>query len=398
MLCPFLLSHQIYSPIYNLYRPESEVIQKIIKRIHNELHYKISSIPKDLVGMNSRMEEMDKLLGTRLDDVHFIGIWGIGGIGKTTLAEVVYNKICYEFEARSFIGDVSEEVAIRGLVSLQNRILSEILIEKVNICNVGQGRYMIANRLRKRKVLIVLDDVNKDEQFQAVAGSHDWFGQGSKIIITSRDRHLLNRNEVDDIYMAKGLNKDEALKLFTLKAFKKPYPEVNYVDLSIKLVDYCQGLPLALKVLGSSLFDRTINVWKDVHKNLEKYPKREILDVLQISFDGLEDRDKKIFLDVACFFKGEKKNRVANILKDYSFHVAIENLKDKSLVNIFGGKLLMHDLLQKMGWEIVRRDSPELGRRSRLWLYEDIFYVLRNETVSKKYMNINLKKYISVQF
>jgi hypothetical protein len=55
-------------------------------RIYNELHHKNISISKDLVGINTGMEEMIKLLGTMLDNVHFLGIWRMGGISKTTMA------------------------------------------------------------------------------------------------------------------------------------------------------------------------------------------------------------------------------------------------------------------------------------------------------------------------
>ena len=88
---------------------------------------------------------------------------------------------------------------------------------------------------------------------------------------------------------------------------------------------------------------------------------------------------KNLFLDLACFFKGEDKDRLANILKDYDYDMGIETLMDKSLLTILGGKLLMHDLLQEMGWKIA--SESELGRR-RLFSYEDIPHILENEKVS----------------
>jgi hypothetical protein len=69
---------------------------------------------------------------------------------------------------------------------------------------------MIASRIRQRRVLIILDDVDEDEQVEQLAGSHDWFGQGSRIIITSRDLHFLKRF-VDNTYEVKELNDTKAL-------------------------------------------------------------------------------------------------------------------------------------------------------------------------------------------
>ena len=140
--------------------------------------------------------------------------------------------------------------------------------------------------------------MDEDEQLGALAGKHDWFGLGSRIIITSRDSHLLKRR-VNDIYSAKGLSNDDALQLFSWRAFKKPYPEENYVDFSKGFVNYAKGLPLALKVLGSLLFAKRTEEWKSALDKLKEEPNKKILDMLQISFDGLTYMQKELFLDIA---------------------------------------------------------------------------------------------------
>jgi hypothetical protein len=258
--------------------------------------------------------------------------------------------------------------------------------KEINIWDLRGGIDLIRNRLRNKKVLIVLDDVDGEKQLEALAGKHDWFGVGSRIIVTSRDSHLLRRHGVDDVFTTKGLNNDEALELFSWRAFKKPHPEENYVDLSKDFVNYTNGLPLALKVLGSLLFGRSMDAWKSARDQLKVEPNSNILDILKISFDGLTDTQKQLFLDIACFFKGKDKDCIRDILEscgyypDYNLDVLVE----KSLIFINEmGTLWMHDLLQEMGKEIVRRESPkELGGRSRLWLYEDALHVLKNSRVS----------------
>nr|XP_023874153.1 TMV resistance protein N-like [Quercus suber] len=316
--------------------------------------------------MESRVEEMlDLCLGERLDCVRFIGICGIGGIGKTTLAREIYNKIFRVFEASSFIDNIREESENQLLVSLQKQLLSKILMStQKNISNVYEGINVLRKRLRNKKVLIVLDDVNEEEQLKALAGKDEWFGVGSIIIVTSRDRHLLRRHGVKHIYEAKELNDDEALKLFSWKAFKKPHPEENYVDLSKRFVKYADGLPLALEVLGSLLFGKRIDEWKNA---LEKL-KEEI---------------------------GEYKDGIIDIVQSFGFYPAynIGFLVDKSLITIDEyGTLWMHDLLQEMGQDIVHRESlKELGRRSWLCRYEDVLHVLKNNIGTKFVEGIVLK-------
>ncbi|XP_050290597.1 TMV resistance protein N-like [Quercus robur] len=363
--------------------PESVDIEEITKSIFDELNRELSDDFEHLVGINSRVKEMMNLVSTTSDDVRFIGIWGMPGIGKTTLASIIYNRICHQFDASSFIRDIRETVEKdkQGLVNLQKQLLSEtLMLKEVNIWNHHEGIKVIKKRLLNKKVFIVLDDVDKDEQLKALAGSPDWFGLGSMIIITSKDKHLLKRHHLGTIYKVNGLDNDEALELFSWIVFNQTYSKKDFEDLSNSFVKYAKGLPIALKVLGSSLIDRPRMVWEDYLHQLEEIPEGEILDKLEISYRGLNEIEQNLFLDIACFFKGEDKNRVAHI-EGFGCKKNIETLKDKSLIAILGGKLQMHDLIQEMGWRIVSRESSqEPGRRSRLWFCKDVFHVLKENT------------------
>lgn len=284
---------------------ESEDIQEITKSIFDELNREFPDLSEHLVGIHSRVMEMMNLFGTMSDDVHYIGIWGIPGIGKTTLAHVIYNRIRHQFEASSFICNVRETVEKHDLVYLQKQLVSETLkVKEVNIWNHRQGIKVIKKGLLNKKVLIVIDDADKDEQLQALVGNRDWFGLGSRIIITSKDKHLLERHRVVTIYKVNGLDNDEALELFSWTVFNQTYPKKEFVDLSNNYLKYAKGLPLALKVLGSSLIGRPRKEWEDYLHQLEEIPEGEILDKLEINKRGLNDTGQNLFLD---------KNRVAHM-------------------------------------------------------------------------------------
>ena len=118
---------------------------------------------------------------------------------------------------------------------------------------------------------------------------------------------------------------------------------------------------------------------------LREFPESKILNVLQISFDGLHETKKEIFLNNACFFNHKNQETIIPILDYLELHpkIGLEIFIEKSLIKLQYNQLWMHDLLQEMGRDIVRRECPndQPEKRSRLWLYEDIDKVLTNNTV-----------------
>ncbi|XVF78449.1 hypothetical protein PTKIN_Ptkin14bG0134200 [Pterospermum kingtungense] len=124
--------------------------------------------------------------------------------------------------------------------------------EGINLFNIHEGNIMISHRLSRKKVLVVIDDVDNLQHLKCLVGSRDWFGLGSRIIITTRDEHLLRSYRVDDMHKPTTLNEKESLRLFSLKAFHSDtVPKNNFIEPSKRVVKYAGGLPLALEVLGS---------------------------------------------------------------------------------------------------------------------------------------------------
>ncbi|KAK9930657.1 hypothetical protein M0R45_027688 [Rubus argutus] len=357
---------------------ESKVIGEIVEKIFTELNDRIST-SEGLVGMDSHLKKMLSYLDIGRPDVRIIGISGMGGIGKTTIAHVVSQRVKTQFEGNSFLENIREVIEKQGPVHLQEQLLSNLLKSNVNVQDTEMGKDIIKHRLCTRKVLIVLDDVDQDEQLEALC-DRKWFGPGSRIIVTSRDEHLLNRFDVDEVYKVNPLTDVEALKLFRMKAFKEGQGGKDFLELSKEFLKYADGVPLAIKVLAGSVKGRSLELWSSALDRLKQKPEKKIIDVLKVSFDGLQETEKNIFLDIACFFKGLDRDRVTRILQGcdgYCPNIDIEVLIEKSMVTIFGRKLWMHDLIQTMGREIVLQQYPkEPEKRSRLWVSKEIIHVL----------------------
>ena len=341
------------------------------------------------VGVESRVNDIIQQLNIKKsNDVIILGMWGMGGSGKTTIAKAIYNKIGCDFEGRSFLANIREVWDQNGgPVYLQEQLLFDIFKEmKMKIRNIESGKGILKGRLIHKKVLLVLDDVNLLEQLRALCGGRRWFCPGSRIIITTRDIRMLKSNKFYHVYKMKELDESESIELFSWHAFKQAIPGENFASISRNVVEYSRGLPLALEVIGSYLFDRGIAEWKCVLEKLRRIPNDQVQKKLKISYDGLnDDTYKEIFLDIACFFIGMDRRDVIHILNGCELfaEIGISVLVERSLVTIDNrNRLGMHDLLRDMGREIIRDKSPkEPEDRSRLWFNKDVLDVLTEQTV-----------------
>lgn len=363
--------------------------QKSNEEIVDTISRGVSSVQDNdeinLIGMKPRMQHVIKdLLKIGSGGVRMIGICGAGGRGKTTLAMAVYNEISCKFGGRCcFIENLKEDSCMNGLKKLQEKVLTDVFkARNMTLMSTDEGKRMIKERMGRFSVLIVLDDVDDLSQLEALAGKHSWFGKGSRIIITTRDRCLLEAHEVDSIYQVDLLENGEAVELFNSYAFpkNKTLPIVREVNgmLSLGIVHAAGSLPLTLKVLGSFLCDKM--VWTSAMEDL-KLASTETLKMLKLSYNGLKPEEKEIFLDIALFFRNRKKAEVMEILYACGYQtcgIGVYVLIRKSLISISNGHFQVHDLIQELAREIILEEGPK--EHGRIWQAEEL---LKKKKVTK---------------
>jgi hypothetical protein len=317
----------------------------------------------------------------------------MGGIGKTTLAKELHRSFEKNdtFEKMSILMNVRES----AILDLQKQLAHDLF--KKAVTSMGEFNECF-NRGMDRKVLIVIDDIDQNDQFDKLIPDINKLRPGSRIIITSRDSNVVNnimKNGNCEYWMHEMalLSTTDSRHLFNWHAFQSDAID-GFQELAEKVADACRGLPLALEVIGRFLFDKReehdlMSTWPQTIKTLLSNEKN-ILNKLKVSYDGLSREAKKMFLDIACFMIGQREHIAMQIFEGCKFDyeeaptVFFRSLKDKCLVKLDEDRRIgMHNLLRDMGREVVKDESCNMEKTpSHLWDPKWAQRVLQNKEVS----------------
>ncbi|CAN0841685.1 Disease resistance protein RUN1 [Linum grandiflorum] len=365
---------------------ESELIKTVVEDVQKQLIDTSPSMTSaNLVGMGSRILDVEQLLAMdTLDETRIIGLWGMGGVGKTTLAKACYERIVSSTKGikHHFVEGIREKCGKKhGVEGIVNELYSKLLSEK----NIGRRDLNVIHRrgrLSRSRVIVVLDDVETPSQLEQILlgdvtmSLDNLFALGSKIIVTTRDKRVLDYANAT-IYNVVDLSDSESVQLFSLRAFRKPRPPRDWQDMSCLAASYCKGNPLTLRVLGGTLFNQDERYWQSLLSELRLIENHEVGDILERSCNKLEVEEKRIFLDVACFLHGMSRSRLIVYMSTMHScaYAKVKDLIDKTLLICEGENIKVHDLLKEMAWKIVNKE-PNPRKRSRLIDPDDVHKLL----------------------
>ncbi|KAG0575948.1 hypothetical protein KC19_5G042800 [Ceratodon purpureus] len=385
---------------------EDQLVRSIVVEVCTQMPAKLESDTRRFgieESLKNALHQVDKMG----DDVGILGLFGMGGIGKTTLADELHRRLvsCGDFKAHSFLKDVRSNAPNQ----LQRQLVRDLFQVDMGRSTMPYRKWF--NRFKNQKLLIIVDDIDNVSQFTNLIPELLQLGPGSRIVVTSRHLDVLNGAmgpaNHKAVFEVKELNCTFSRKLFNWHAFNSEEPSGDFRDLAEKVADACGGLPLALEIIGASLFDKKDLgvdgfVWMDAVKALKE--NENILDKLRISYDSLpNDGDKAMFRDIACLMIGMRKEVALEIwnscqsCSDYCStskgpHLALRTLLDKSLVRLNAGELTMHDHIRDMGRDVVVKEVPKEfpGRRTHLWDPATARKVLRKNQGTDRLRGLNL--------
>eukprot|EP00253_Pinus_taeda_P035099 PITA_35099 len=347
---------------------EGQLVDGVVEEVWRKVEKTPLNVAKYPTGLVEKIEDVGRmvLLQQQSQKTKVVGIVGLGGVGKTTLTKEFFNRHRSNYDRSCFLFDVRETAAKSSLSSLQTQLLKDLAhLQDEQIRNTDEGIEKLRKHLSSSpRSLIVLDDVDHIDQLDALFSPvKDTLEASSLILVTSRNRDVLTSSGILDasIYKQTGLNRQQSRALFCSHAFDQSCPVTGFEQLVEEFLDFCDGLPLSLKVIGAAIRGKDSEFWIGQLNKNRRILHTDIHSKLKISYDGLEEEEQQIFLDAACFLIGENRDTAIRTWNGSGWdgRLGLRILEYRCLVEIDSEKCIrMHDHLRDLGRDVAEKEHP----------------------------------------
>jgi Leucine-rich repeat (LRR) protein len=284
-----------------------------VARECDEALQEVHDLPQSMFGLESYVERLETLVTSEGSDAppQYVGVWGMGGVGKTLLLQRVYGspKVHVHFQGAKFVWLTVGQAP--DIMALYRTLSAKLGFGPENTVNSEDYKLGLYNQFRQRRVFLVLDDVWQEEAFDSLDLAK---GKGSVTLLSTRNLSLLERASphIRQEHMT-PLSKEDSWSLFCVHAFRSPSNvPCELKALAESMTEECQGLPLALKVIGRAMFGKTSPglQWEPLLKKLresrmqERTVEEKLYERLKLGYDLLSEDDwrlKDCFLYFAAF-------------------------------------------------------------------------------------------------
>ncbi|OMO52543.1 Disease resistance protein [Corchorus capsularis] len=407
---------------YWRYRLSKQAAEKslAISQLVDKSRFEVVGHPADLPGISllpskeflpsksADSAERQIMEALKDDAVNIIGVWGMGGVGKTTLVKKVGRKAKEELK---LFGEVVLVTVSQNpnIGKIQTEIAESLKLRLSNTTEDGKAEQVWARLQNEKSILIILDDVWKELDLKAVGlgipvGEHRF--KGCKILLTTRSERVCSFMQSGRVVRLDLLNENEACQLFKSSAALDDNTSSDIAQVAAEVVKECKGLPIALSTLGKALKGASLHKWREASQSLKNHTVLDNIECvaeddrnayicLKLSYDFLKlEHTKKCFLLCSFYpedhsipieelvrhawslelFKGKKSIQEA---RD-AIYTVMDDLKACSLL-LDDGKthVKMHDMVRDVAlWIASQKENHFVIKselRAREWPMDENF-------------------------
>nr|XP_011462087.1 PREDICTED: probable disease resistance protein At4g27220 [Fragaria vesca subsp. vesca] len=306
------------------YKTERELIEVIVEFVCSKVR-SVSLSPGHFIAFGTTREAMNEVMEALKDDqVTAIAVYGMGGVGKTTMVEHVGVQAQNNGTVNHVIMVIISQKP--NLKSIQGTLADLLGLKLRNESTIGRAQEVKGEIMRRKNILFILDDIWSRIKLSSIGipSYYELRKCNSKVLLTTRILHVCHSMEIQRSIPLNILSEEDSWNLLVKEARKCFETSAEFYDVARKVASECAGLPLALTTVARALGDKDFEEWKEAARRLEMSQRAnidddgDVFECFKLSYDYLNnDHVKSCFL-LCCLFPENSDIPIEDLVK-YGF-------------------------------------------------------------------------------